>query len=125
MLMVNHKCLVLFVVLLAVGLSGAALAQADYHKDLAEIVAVYPGANVLASNETEVEINAILMCQDDPKKVIEYYLENVQANGWKKTEKTAIGNTTAIKFAKDGKELLVAVTSMGGPCQISLALDLN
>ena len=91
---------------------------ADFPRD----VFLYKGANLSTAMELPEGFNLLFQTKDDPSKVSEAYLTEMEAKGWSKEMTMDIGSRKMMVFKKDERIANVSIASHEEMTQITLTV---
>ncbi len=106
-------------------------AAPKYPSELADIVAVYPGAEVVmaAREGARIQVGLGFKTPEPEDKIMDFYKEALNGEGWETTAEMAMGPMSTAVFAKDGAELAVVLVldekDREKAAMINLSLDLK
>lgn len=91
---------------------------ADFPKD----VFLYKGADLNTAMELPEGFNLMFQTKDDPSKVSEAYLAEMEAKGWSKEMSMDMGGHKMMVFKKDERIVNVSIASQEEMTQIALSI---
>ena len=91
---------------------------ADFPKD----VFLYKGADLSTAMEHPEGFNLMFQTKDDPSKISEAYLTEMEAKGWSKEMTMDMGGRKMMVFKKDERMANVSIASDEGTTQITLTV---
>jgi hypothetical protein len=91
---------------------------ADFPKD----VFIYKGADLNTAMELPQGFNLVFQTKDDPSKVSEVYLAEMEEKGWSKEMSMDMGGQKMLAFKKDERGVNVSIASHEEMTQISLTV---
>ena len=92
---------------------------ADFPKD----VFLYKGADLKTAMELPEGFNLMFQTKDDPSKVSEAYLTEMEAKRWSKEMSMDMGGRKMLVFKKDERIVNVSIASQEEMTQISLSMS--
>lgn len=91
---------------------------ADFPRD----VFLYKGANLNTAMELPEGFNLMFQTKDNPTKVSEAYLAEMEAKGWSKEMSMDMGEQTMMVFKKDERIVNLSIASHEETTQIALTV---
>ena len=102
---------------------NVALSEMVYPPDLNQVSAPYPGATIVQTTNTSGMVMVMMESNDNPDSILEFYQNELTANGWTITAETQSQGHSGLMGEKGSNNVVVNIgTGQSGNSMIGLML---